>query len=122
MDELIQRIVTNVGVDEATAKQAVGIVMSFLHSEGPTDKVEELADKIDGAAGYFNEENAQGGGLGSLLGGGAMGAMAKLQEIGLGMGEIQGVTQETVAFAKEKGGDDLVDEIIGSIPGLSQFV
>ena len=42
--------------------------------------------------------------------------------IGLGMGEIQGVTQETVAFAKDKGGEDLVNDIVGSIPGLSQFV
>jgi hypothetical protein len=38
------------------------------------------------------------------------------------MGEIQGVAQETVEYAKEKGGEDLVNDIVGSIPGLSQFV
>ncbi|MHA1190512.1 MAG: DUF2267 domain-containing protein [Alphaproteobacteria bacterium] len=123
MEELIQRIVANVGVDEGIARKAVGVVMSFLHSDGPTDKVEELAGKIDGAADYFGASDSEGGGmLGSLMGGGAMAAVGKLQGLGLGMGEIQGVTSETIAFAKEKCGDDLVDEIVGAIPGLSQFV
>ena len=122
MEELIARIVANVGIDEAKARQAVEVVMSFLHAEGPSDKVQALAGKIEGAAGYIGEWNQDRGGLGGLMGGGAMAAMTKLQGLGLGIGEIQGVTQETVAFAKEKGGDDLVDEIVGAIPGLSQFV
>jgi hypothetical protein len=38
------------------------------------------------------------------------------------MGEIQGVTREFIAFANAKVGEDAVREIIGSIPGLNQFV
>ena len=38
------------------------------------------------------------------MGGGAMEVLGKLQAIGLGMGEIQGVTKETVDFAREKAG------------------
>ena len=56
------------------------------------------------------------------MGGGAMQVLGKLQGIGLGMGQIQAVTKETVTFAREKAGDDIVNDIIGSIPGLSQFV
>jgi hypothetical protein len=35
---------------------------------------------------------------------------------------MQGVTRELIAFAREKAGEDAVGEIVGSIPGLSQFV
>jgi hypothetical protein len=70
-----------------------------------------------------DDDSAAGlGGLGGLMGGGAMAVLGKLQGLGLGMMEIQGVTKETVDFAREKGGSELVDAIVGSIPGLSQFV
>ena len=51
-----------------------------------------------------------------------MAVLGKLQGIGLGMGQIQSVTKETVNFAREKAGEDVVNDIIASIPGLSQFV
>ena len=38
------------------------------------------------------------------------------------MGQIQAVTKETVDFAREKAGDDVVNDIVASIPGLGQFV
>ena len=41
---------------------------------------------------------------------------------GLSMGQVQGVARETLAFAREKAGEDTVGEIVGAIPGLSQFV
>jgi hypothetical protein len=41
---------------------------------------------------------------------------------GLSMEQIQGVTRQTIAFAREKAGEDVVGEIVGAIPGLSQFV
>jgi hypothetical protein len=42
--------------------------------------------------------------------------------IGLGMDQMQGVTREVIAYAREKLGEDSVGEIVGSIPGLGQFV
>ena len=126
MDELIQRITTSVGIDETTARNAVRIIFSFLYQEGPQDKVTALAERIPGAAAYIDtgkdDSAATLGGLGGLMGGGAMAVLGKLQGLGLGMGEIQGVTHETVAFARERGGNDLVNDIVGSIPGLGQFV
>lgn len=126
MEELIGRLTANLGIDEATAREAVRTILSFLYQEGPRDLMAQLAEKIPGAAAYIDDSDPDSsatlGGLGGLMGGGAMAVLGKLQSLGLGMGEIQGVTQETVAFAREKAGPDLVNEIIGSIPGLGQFV
>jgi hypothetical protein len=38
------------------------------------------------------------------------------------MGEIQGVTRELIAYAREQVGDAAVDEIVAAVPGLSQFI
>jgi len=126
MDELISRITTNSGVDADKAREAVGIILSFLFQQGDREKVAALAKSIPGAEQYLGatEDNSGGllGGLGGLMGGGAMAVLGKLQGIGLGMGQIQSVTKETVSFAREKAGDDVVNDIIASIPGLSQFV
>jgi len=126
MEELITRIVSKVGVDEGTARTAVRIVFSFLYEQGDRGMMATLADAIPGAAEYIDTSNEDSsatlGGLGGLMGGGAMEVLGKLQSLGLGMGQIQGVTQETVGFAREKAGDEVVDGIVASIPGLSQFV
>lgn len=122
MEELIQRIVAKVGVDEAIAKSAVSVIMSFLHKEGPSEKVEQLAGQI-GAGDLLGQAGGDADPmLGGMMGGGAMAILGELQGLGLDMGEIQGVTRETISFAKEKGGEDLVNEIVSAIPGLSQFV
>ena len=54
--------------------------------------------------------------------GGIMGAGTKMMAAGLSMGQVQGVTREIIAYAREKAGEDAVGEIVGAIPGLSQFV
>ncbi|HWT29998.1 MAG TPA: DUF2267 domain-containing protein [Propylenella sp.] len=126
MEELIARITGNVGLEESTARKAVGVILSFLYQEGDRDKVVALAERIPGAAEFIDTSHddsaATLGGLGGMRGGGAMAVLGNLQSLGLGMGEIQGVTQETVNFARERGGSDLVNDIVASIPGLSQFV
>ncbi|HQF31066.1 MAG TPA: DUF2267 domain-containing protein [Hyphomicrobiales bacterium] len=127
MQELISRIVEHVGVDQGVAEKAVQIVLDFLGKEGPQEQIEQLKAALP----EFNIASAaSGGGLfggGGLLGGlGGMGAaMAALNELtsaGLGMGEVQGTIKEIVAYAKEKAGDEVVDQIVGSIPGIGQFV
>jgi hypothetical protein len=54
--------------------------------------------------------------------GGIMGAGTQMMAAGLSMDQVQGVTREVIAFAREKVGDDAVGEVVGAIPGLSQFV
>ncbi len=33
-----------------------------------------------------------------------------------------GVTREVIAYTREKVGEDAIGEIVGAIPGLSQFI
>jgi hypothetical protein len=126
MDELIARITGNAGIDESTARKAVGIILSFLYRQGDRDKVVALVERIPGAENYVSSDDpdssASLGGLGGLMGGGAMAVLGELQALGLGMGQIQGVTQETVNFARERAGDEIVSDIVASIPGLGQFI
>ncbi|HEX3710419.1 MAG TPA: DUF2267 domain-containing protein [Pseudolabrys sp.] len=119
MDELIARLVANVGVDRVAAEKAVGIIFEFLRNEGPADKVQALLDRIPGAQALLQAQQGAGGGFGM---GGIMGAGTKMMAAGLTMGQVQGVTRETIAFAREKAGEDAIGEIVGAIPGLSQFI
>ena len=124
MEELISRLVANVGVSEEQAQKAIEVILSFLQQSGPPDKVSELLEKMPGASDLVGTAGESGGGLLGGMGGmmGAMGAMGQLTSAGLGMGEVQGVTKEVVGYAKEHAGSELVDEIVSSIPGISQFV
>jgi hypothetical protein len=126
MDELITRITASIGIDDSTARKAVGIILSFLHQQGDREKVVALVERIPGAEAFVNTNDADSsaslGGLGGLMGGGAMAVLGELQSLGLGMGQIQGVTKETVKFARERAGEEIVNDIVASIPGLGQFV
>jgi hypothetical protein len=119
MDELVGRLVANIGVDRGTAEKAVAIILDFLRKEGPSDKVQALIDRLPGAEALLSQHSESGGAFPMS---GIMGAGTKMMSAGLSMGQVQGVTRETIAYAREKIGDDAVGEIVGAIPGLSQFV
>ena len=51
-----------------------------------------------------------------------MGALNKMTEAGLSMEQVQTVGKEVLAYSREHAGEDLVGEVVGAIPGLSQFV
>jgi len=121
MNELIERIVANVGVDRAVAEKSVGIILAFLINEGPADKVQALMERLPGAEAAAKAAANGSGGLSGLMGG-IMGVGTKLMSAGLGMGQMQSVTREIIGFAREKTGEDVVGEIVGAIPGLGQFV
>ena len=122
MEELIARLVANVGVDRAAAEKAVGIILDFLSKEGPPDKVQALIDKLPGAQALIEAQQASDSGGGMFSMGGLMGAGTKMMAAGLSMAQVQGVTKEVIAYTREKAGEDAVGEIVGAIPGLSQFV
>jgi hypothetical protein len=118
MDELIERLVSDQGMDRSAAETAIGIILDFLAKEGPADKIQELLAKLPGAA-ALREKAAGAGGSGM---GGVMGAGMAMMSAGLSMGQVQDVTRQFIAFAREKIGEDAVGEIVAAIPGLSQFV
>lgn len=123
MDELIARLVANVGVDRDAAEKAVGVIFEFLLKEGPTDKVRALMDGLPGATELMEaQEGVDASGGGGFALGGLMGAGTKMMAAGLSMDQIQGVTREVIAYAREVAGDEAVGEVVGAIPGLGQFI
>ena len=124
MDELIARLVADVGIDRATAEKAVGIILEFLVKEGPADKVQPLLAKLPGAEAVMQRAATESDSAGLLAGamGGVMGAGMRMMSAGLSMGQVQSVTRAVIAYTREKAGEDAVGEIVAAVPGLSQFV
>jgi hypothetical protein len=124
MQELIARIVTKTGLEPKRAEKALGIMLSLVKTQGNQQKVGELFAKLPGAdelARQHGGEGSRGGGLLGMLGG-PFAAISKLQTAGLNMDQIKQLGSETLAYAKEVAGDDLVKQVAGSIPGLSSYV
>lgn len=119
MDDLISRLTAKTGVSEEQAKKAVAIILNFLNKSAPADKMQKLLDGMPEAKPYVTSDSS-GGMMSGMMG--AMAAMNEMTSTGMSMGEVQGVTKETIRYAKEKSGDDTVNDVIGSIPGLSQFI
>lgn len=120
MDELIGQLAAKAGIDEAVAEKTIGIILGFLRSEGPSDKVQALIDNIPGAEAAIAASNSSSG-LAKLMGGGLMALGTKLMGLGLGMGQIQNIARELFRFGRDKIGSDHMGEIIAGTPGLSQF-
>uniref|UniRef100_Q07QH7 DUF2267 domain-containing protein n=1 Tax=Rhodopseudomonas palustris (strain BisA53) TaxID=316055 RepID=Q07QH7_RHOP5 len=121
MDELIERLTDKVGLEKDVARRTVGLILGFLRTEGPTEKVQALIDTIPGAENAIEPLGPRTG-LGKLLGGGVMGLGTKLMGLGLGMAEIQNVARELFRFGRDKIGADGMQEIIAGTPGLNKLV
>ena len=129
MQDLIDRIVEKTGLAPELAEKATGIMLSLVKTQGDKAKVTQLFDAIPGAgelAQLHGGDGARGGGLLGMLGGGMMGgplaAVSKLQASGLSMDQIKILGKETLGYAKEKAGDDLVKDVASSIPGISGYL
>lgn len=127
MDELIARVTQKTGLDQATARKAIGLILAYLQKEGPQNEVNQLIAALPGAQDAIDEGKAGGGGGGLMgmvdsMGGGVMALGGQLMGIGVSMGQMQPLGRELFAYGREKAGEDTMGAIMGSIPGLSQFV
>ena len=137
MEELIQRIVTSVGIPEGLAKTAVGIILNMFQKEGDAGAVASLMNAMPGAgdlasaAASATSEGDSGGGLGGLMGAAAgmlggdspvMGMVGDLTGAGLSIDQAKGVGNELMDFATEKAGGDVIAKVASSIPGLDQLL
>jgi len=131
MNEVVDQIAAKVGIAPDVAERAVGMMLGFLQREAPDGPVSKMITSIPGASdlvAQFNGAETGGGGLlGGLMsavgaGGGIMALGQQLMSEGLGMGEISSLAKETIAVARQHAGDEVVDEVVGSIPGLGQFI
>lgn len=134
MDNLIARVATAADTTPDIARQAVALIVDFLKREAPAEAVGRLMAKAPAlaaivASGASSTGEGLGGALSGLMGagagmggGGLMGLGSELMGLGLDMGQIQSTGKQVFAYAREVGGDDVVGEISGAIPGLSQFI
>jgi hypothetical protein len=120
MDELVGRLAAKAGIDDAVAEKTAGIILGFLRTDGPSDKVQALINKIPGAEAAIAASNNNGA-FGRLMGGGVMALGTRLMGLGLGIGEIQNIARELFRFGRDKIGADLMGEIVAGTPGLNQF-
>jgi hypothetical protein len=129
MEELLARVTARTGLDAATAQTAIGHILAFLQKEGPESEVGQLMAALPGSEALVAESNAgEGGGgglmgmLGGMMGGGVMALGQKLMSAGVPMGQMQPLGQELFAYGREKAGEDVMGPIVGSVPGLTQFL
>jgi len=120
MDELVERLAAEAGIDKAVAEKTIGIILGFLRKEGPSDQVQGLIDEISGAENAV-EAARKDAGLSGLMGGGLMALGSRLMGLGLGIGEIQNIARELFKFGRDRVGADRMGKIIAGTTGLSQL-
>ena len=128
MDALIGQLAAKASIDRSVAEKTIGIILGFLRSEGPSDKVGALIDQIPRRDAAIAAAN--GGSLARLMGSSLMVVGTELMgftlrlalpEFSFGMMEIQTVARELLRFGRDKIGADHMGEIIAGTSGLSQF-
>jgi hypothetical protein len=126
IEDLINRVASAAGIDAGLAAKAIGMILGFLQKEGPTDQVQQMLAALPGSTELIEQASGGGNGLmgmmGGLMGGGIMGLGANLMGAGLDMGQISTVGKELFAYGREHAGEDVMGQIVGGTPGLSQFV
>ena len=122
MDELVTRLSTAAGIDRDKATAAVKAILAFLDKEAPADAVNDLVDALPGGRAALEEGKAEQDGSAGSGGFGAMAAYHALTAVGLSGAEVQVVTKELLAHAREKVGEETTGRIVGAIPGLEAFI
>ena len=129
MEALVARITEATGLEASVVEKAVGLILAFLVKEGPQEEVSKLLDSMPGAqqAVATSGDGGPGSTMGSLMGmmgggGGVMALGSKLMAAGVPMSQMQPLGRELFAYGRETAGEDVMGPIVGSIPGLSQFL
>jgi hypothetical protein len=125
VEELIARVTQKTGLDAETARKAIGIILAYLQKEGPAEEVNQLIAAFPGAEDAIAMAGSGSGGIMGMvgsMGGGVMALGGQLMSAGVSMGQMQPLGHELLTFGREKAGEDVIGPIVGSIPGLAQFV
>ena len=130
MQELISRVVQSVGIDEATAKPAIGVVLNMLKSVLPDGTAAQLMSSFSGAESLMSEASQAGsGGIGGMLGGalssltgGSAGAvtqaLGQMQSLGLSTDQAKGVAGQVIGFAREQAPPEVASVLDDKLSGL----
>jgi hypothetical protein len=140
MQEFIQMAVKQLGINENQATAATGGILQMIQKHAAPADAKQLIGGLPGADALLQKapqvlgssSGAGGGGmLGGVLGkassmlggqaGGALGAMAMLQQSGLDMKKAGSLVSLFFNFAKGKLGADLIGRVLGKLPELAKI-
>jgi hypothetical protein len=128
---IVSAVASRLNIDNATAENAVGTILSILDHEAAGTKADALFDKLPGARDLAQRydvmaEPAGGGGLMGMLGsalgeraGALVNGMAKLKGLGLSVAQVEEAGKQLVEQARTAAGSDTVNEILNDVPGLA---
>ena len=137
IEDLVQRAAEATGLSGQQARLGLSAAMSLIQKHGEPGKVAQLFSAIPGSEGLAEEgaaltQQKSGGLLGGLMrgaggaGGAAMSdAMAlgpKLAKQGVTTSDMQNILPVAMQFVREKTGQDLLHDVLGSIPGLGPLM
>ncbi len=139
MDELIERLTSQLGIDSSVASSATGKAMALVKEHAGDDLFAKISGAIPGLgeaadAGAAPAEGEDGGGglLGSLAGaassllgdsaGDAVELSSSLGAAGLDTGQIAGFASTVIEFLKEKVGEELIDQVLEKVPMLKALI
>ncbi|TWU03113.1 DUF2780 domain-containing protein [Neorhodopirellula pilleata] len=139
MDELIQLITKQLGIDSSIASTGISKTMAILKDQIGDDLFGQIAGAIPGvteAARSGAEDSgggASGGGmLGKLAGmasaalggnaGGGLELASALSAAGIDADKLGPFITTIVGFLKERLGDDVVDQILSKLPMLKTLL
>jgi hypothetical protein len=136
--DMIANVSVKANIDPTAAETAVGTIFSIFQHEAPAAQVGQLFAAITGAADLAQRYDvtaapAGGGGLfGALEGalGGMMGGkivpllhgIERLKASGLSVAQIEQAGMALIAEAKGAAGGDLVQKLVGAVPGLAGHI
>ena len=130
MEELVARVAAAAGIPAEQAQRAINLIFAFLKREAPSefeDMQHQLPGAQEGAAAGAEDKPSSGGLMGSIMGklsggGGLMGLASQLTGLGLNTGEMTTIGKELFAFARERAGDEKVEQVAHAIPGLGTLM
>jgi hypothetical protein len=132
---LIARVAAAADISPDVARKAVALVQDFILREAPEHAVKILLAKAPALRTIVASGAATGGegmssavmglmgtGAGAMGGGGLRALGDDLRALGLDQASVDAVAKELADYAREKAGDDVVDEISAGIPGLAELI
>ena len=131
MEELIQRLMSSLGIDEGIANNFVGTALNLLKENVDPAQFEQLMSLLPGAAALLQglQDTDSGGGLlggladslGKSLGGdlgSTISGLGALSETGLDPSQFGQAAEVFGSFLQEKGAGDLASALLDALPGL----
>ncbi len=133
IDELIARAASATGLAPEQARSGLSAALSLINKHGDPGKTGELFGAVPGSESLAHEGDTMtaqksGGLMGGLLrgaGGPAGAAMSdamamgpKLAKLGVTTADMQNMLPVAMEFVREKTGRDLLQDVLGSIPGI----